>query len=179
VTVLPVAEGYTYAEFGEIAIRDKEQPPTPIPMEQSARFREALALRGVSFESFGQTRLQVYLTWQALQKMPPGTVFLHLLCDKPCPGALVSQSDTPPRDGGYPFQRWLPGEIVADTYAVPLPEVIAPGRYPLRVGVYDTVTPERLRWTADYLGKQEDGVQIAWLVVDENNQRRIENTYPR
>ncbi len=178
VTVLPSAGFDTYAEFAEIPVHSNKTLQPPIPLEKAARFRQNLALRDARFEFFGTTRLQVYLTWQALDKLPSGTVFIHLLCGLKCPGDPISQKDIPPRDGSYQFKWWLPGEIVADTYDLRLPEDLKPGEYPIRVGVYDTDTPERLRWTVDYFG-QDDGLLVGWLVVGENNQRGLSSVYPK
>ena len=39
---------------------------------------------------------------------------------------------------------WLPGEIISDTHALALPATLLPGRYTLRLGLYDPASGERL-----------------------------------
>ena len=48
-----------------------------------------------------------------------------------------------PRRWTYPTTFWAPGEVVNDPIPVPL-AAIPPGTYGLAVGVYDSVTMERL-----------------------------------
>jgi hypothetical protein len=54
-------------------------------------------------------------------------------------GAVLAQADRVPAGGARPTTGWLPGEVVADAY--PLPLAAAAG---LRVGLYDPATGERL-----------------------------------
>ncbi len=84
--------------------------------------------------------LQVTLTWQALAAMETDyTAYVHLLDES---GALLAQSDRPP--AGYPTGDWVPGEIVADTFTVPLPPGTELARTALASGFYDPATLEAL-----------------------------------
>ncbi|MCL4458608.1 MAG: glycosyltransferase family 39 protein [Chloroflexi bacterium] len=90
--------------------------------------------------------LKVTLQWRALREMDIGyTVFLQLLDAQ---GVLVAQDDGLPQGGARPTTGWVEGEIVADTHELVNADWLAPGKYTLIAGMYDSSTSERLR-TAD------------------------------
>jgi hypothetical protein len=66
------------------------------------------------------------------------TAFVHLLN---ADGEIVAQRDHIPADGTRPTTGWLPGEIVADSYRLPLPPG---GPYTLAVGLYDAASGMRI-----------------------------------
>jgi hypothetical protein len=72
-------------------------------------------------------------------------VFTHIVSPD---GELVAQLDDIPGDGLYPTDTWEPGQPIVDRYAIRLPEDIPPGRYEVRVGLYDEASGLRLRVTA-------------------------------
>jgi hypothetical protein len=49
--------------------------------------------------------------------------------------------------GAAPTTTWLPGEIIADAYSLPLPADLPAGEYRLIVGFYNPTTGERLPTT--------------------------------
>jgi len=82
------------------------------------------------------------LYWQA--QSPPTralTVFLHLYSTD---GKLWSQHDAPPRRGTYPTTQWSPGEIIVDQFDMEIPADMPVGTYSLFVGMYDSLTQERV-----------------------------------
>jgi hypothetical protein len=81
--------------------------------------------------------------WQTLHPTDrPYTVFLQLLNQQ---GGVVSSWDSQPLNGLYPTNLWSPGEIIADTFSLPLPEAGLPsGSYRLITGFYDVSTGQRL-----------------------------------
>ncbi len=86
--------------------------------------------------------LALTLYWQALAEMDQAyTVFVHLIDAE---GQIRAQCDQAPQAGAAPTTSWLPGEIVADSYTLDLPSDLEPGRYTLRVGLYDPITGARL-----------------------------------
>jgi hypothetical protein len=99
----------------------------------------AIVLRESSAEIAGG-QLLAHLTWQAIVDMSRDyTVYVHLLSGN---GSLISQKDRPP--DGYPTADWQPGEMVADTFQVPLPDNLEPGTYFIQSGFYYLPTLERL-----------------------------------
>lgn len=86
--------------------------------------------------------LELALYWRALVAIPADyTIFVHLIDGQ---DNIIAQQDRQPLDGVRPTSRWVPGEVVGDTFVLPLPPGINPGRYRLRVGWYDALTGRRL-----------------------------------
>jgi len=69
------------------------------------------------------------------------TVFCHLLA---ADGTMVAQADGIPLVGHRPTTTWRAGEELVDSYLLPLPEDVAPGRYELSLGMYLREAMERL-----------------------------------
>jgi hypothetical protein len=141
--------------------RDPRQPATPL----SANFANTIKLIGVTLpessitsfackcafsgtpqlpmRSLERPNLPVTFHWQALQPTDkPYTVFLQLLNQN---NEVVSGWDSQPLNGLYPTNLWSPGEIIADTFRLPLPDSgLPPGAYRLITGFYDFETGRRL-----------------------------------
>jgi hypothetical protein len=97
--------------------------------------------------------VHLVLYWQALSPLEVDyTVFTHLLDAE---GRIQGQQDRMPVGGTRPTTTWLPGEIVADSYTIPLAPDAPPGRYWLEVGMYNLATGARL----PVLGP--DGVRVS------------------
>ncbi|CAN5728076.1 hypothetical protein BH10CHL1_BH10CHL1_39330 [soil metagenome] len=89
----------------------------------------------------GET-LEIQLQWQAMRTIHTDyTIFAHLLGPD---GKLVAQQDKQPLDGFFPTSRWLPAQLVADSYQLALPSTAAPGQYTLEVGLYNLADGQRL-----------------------------------
>ncbi len=86
------------------------------------RLDQAITLTGVGVgavdEAQGGPTLPVTLTWQVTQSVPyDATVFIHL---DDAEGNRVAQIDRQPLDARFPTSYWVPGQVVTDTYALPL-----------------------------------------------------------
>ena len=140
---------------------DLRQPAMPLP----ATFGDAIKLIGLTpsdqagFQNPTST-IEVTLHWQAIAPTDrPYTVFLQLLDAQ---GELISGWDRQPFEGRYPTDRWSPGEIIADTFQLPLPEGgLAPSTYRLITGFYDGETGQRL-----VLADGSDFAMLAEFQVD-------------
>ena len=126
---------------------DRESPPILHPT--SARFSidgaDAIALLGYDIEPEthlpGET-LHVTLYWQSLMPLAqPYTVFTHLVGPG---GQLVGQQDNMPLRDTVPTTCWIPGEIIADPYDIPISPEATEGDYVLETGFYSLATGERL-----------------------------------
>jgi len=85
--------------------------------------------------------LTVTLYWRAQAEMTEDyTVFVHLLDGN---DTLHGQGDGPPLDNDYPTSYWSPGDVLADTHTVPLPDDLPEGAY-LLVGLYRLADGMRL-----------------------------------
>jgi hypothetical protein len=99
----------------------------------------------------------VRLVWQAQDWLATDyTAFVHAVGPD---GVLVTQMDKPPLGGFLPTSTWVPGQPVADTFALPLPPDAPTGIYTLYTGFYDAATLARLP-------AQRDGAPLgdAWVL---------------
>jgi hypothetical protein len=114
-----------------------------------ATFGSAMQLLSSSVEpaqlsaSSGTQKLTVKLRWRDGGPLPVAyKVFVHVL--DPGGQQVLAQRDAEPQDGKAPTTSWVSGEVLDDAYAVDVPAGMAPGSYPIEVGVYDARTGERL-----------------------------------
>ncbi|MBE7549491.1 MAG: hypothetical protein HS126_00235 [Anaerolineales bacterium] len=92
-------------------------------------------------QSMINCQLSIKLYWRSEAPLPLDyTTFVHL---RNAAGETVAQKDQPPLNGAYPTSLWDPGEIIADTITIPLPDLPA-GTYQLVAGLYDFNTGLRL-----------------------------------
>ena len=89
--------------------------------------------------------LAVRLHWRVEAEFDDNyTAFFHLVGPD---GLLYGQVDHTPGAGIFPNTGWLPGEYIADEYAIPLADNAPPGNYQLEIGMYDPNTGQRLAVT--------------------------------
>jgi hypothetical protein len=140
----------------------QHHPPKPPEYPIQVQFGDSLVLVGGDFSERvlhpGQT-LSYTLQWQALDSLDGNyTIFNHVLDSE---GNLRAQQDGMPQDNRYPTAMWDAGEIVMDTRSILLPSDLAPGRYTLRIGVYDPETGQRL----PVVDEMQDFVELADLII--------------
>ncbi len=105
--------------------------------------------------------LTLTLYWRALAEMDGNyAVFTHLVA---ADGSMSGQRDNPPVGGTYPTTLWVAGEVVADTYAIPIRADTVPGEHRLEVGMYIAETGARLA----VAGSSTDAVVLQSVVVGE------------
>jgi 4-amino-4-deoxy-L-arabinose transferase-like glycosyltransferase len=82
------------------------------------------------------------LYWRALEPINQNyTVFNHLVAPD---GRTWGQWDNQPQRGLSPTTRWVPGEVIADPYQVPVAADAPAGPLAVQVGMYDRWTMTRL-----------------------------------
>jgi hypothetical protein len=109
--------------------------------------------------------VKLTLYWQALRRIERMyAVFCHLVDPA---GTVVTQADGWPQDGAYPTLQWLPGEVVEDSYTIPLPPDARAGEYTLLVGMYDAETGERPATMVDGTLVPERYVTLTTITVEE------------
>jgi len=130
-------------DLGTLSVpRYERQLDAPPPnREASLQFGDGLELVGYGLPSdrvLSSSVLPVTLYWHALETMDVSyTVSVRLVNDN---GEIVAQHDRLPGEGAWPTTAWVPGEYVADTCLLKLPEDTVPGRYQLIVVWYDLAT---------------------------------------
>ena len=110
-----------------------------------------LALQGHALDKTDDT-LAVHLVWLTRQPMAEShKVFIHLIDDQ---GKLLAQADSRPQQYASNTNRWIPGQVIADRFELPLPSDAPPGRYQVRVGLYNEADGQRLPVTGKAIDDQ-------------------------
>jgi 4-amino-4-deoxy-L-arabinose transferase-like glycosyltransferase len=115
-------------------------PQTPL----QARLGNGIELLGYSQppRQNESADLSIQLYWQANGKLDKDyTAFVQLLNEQ---NELITSWDSQPLAGQYPTSRWQRGEVVVDSFNLPQPDRLLPGKYRLVTGMYDLSTGLRL-----------------------------------
>ncbi len=144
-TAVLLDSGRAPVKIGTLSIQAPERtfdlPAVSHPLDY--RLGNLAILKGYHVEPLNPAAgnpITLTLYWQTVAESETRyTVFVHLLDEK---GALQAQQDRTPQDGQRPTTSWAPGEIIADTYQLALPE----GSYQICLGMYDPRNNQRLRW---------------------------------
>jgi 4-amino-4-deoxy-L-arabinose transferase-like glycosyltransferase len=102
--------------------------------------------------------------WLADEPVPPGEymVFVHL---RNSAGQTVAQRDTPPWQGLFPPESWPPGELVAESLDLALPDALPPGEYRLVIGLYNPTSQARYPALADGVRLPQDEADLGSIQV--------------
>ena len=144
VTAFPYDEVFALDELEILPTARNFTPPTTLDTPLEANFSDQATLIGLDCEAGCQAApgasLTLTLFWQADSPFAKSyTVFTHLLDHDET--VLVNADHAPPK----PTQGWVTGEIIADTITLALPSDLAPGSYPLEIGLYDAADPAYTR----------------------------------
>ncbi|MBI3287258.1 MAG: hypothetical protein HYZ68_04335 [Chloroflexi bacterium] len=86
--------------------------------------------------------LQLVLYWRALAEVTTSYhVFTHLVDTQ---DRIWGQWDQPPQGGGFLTSEWRPGDVIRDTYTIPVDPQAPSGEYRLLVGMYELQSGQRL-----------------------------------
>ncbi len=131
--------GEPYRSAIEIAARNRNFEPPPMPHAVNATFGQEIELLGYDLEQSSRT-LRLVLNWQALGQIARDyKYFVHVWRG----GQVVAQVDSVPGNYQYYTSWWAPNEVVSETIALDLASLEA-GTYTLTTGFYDPATGERL-----------------------------------
>jgi hypothetical protein len=126
------------------------KPPALTPVDVNLGGK--IGLEGYAFAHQGDT-VAVRLLWLARRPMDESyKVFIHVIDDQ---GNLLAQTDSRPQSYASNTNRWIPGQVIYDLFEVPLPSDSPPGRYQVRVGLYNEADGQRLP-VLDATGKAVD-----------------------
>ncbi|MCA9966095.1 MAG: glycosyltransferase family 39 protein [Anaerolineales bacterium] len=126
----------------EQANRLFDLPRAEFPL--AATFGNEIALRGYNLNPNDDGSYELTLLWQAVaQPAADYTVFVHLL--HPDGSCCLWQQDVAPQQGQYPTTRWVPEEVVVDSYRLELPPDVGAGSYPIEIGLYLVASGQRLQ----------------------------------
>jgi len=123
--------------------RTFEVPPIQYPLEINLGDQvELLGYDLAATELEAGSTLSLTLYWKALAEMDTSyTVFAHILDAE---DKIWGQRDSLPGNGSLPTTGWLPGEIIADRFEVPVQPDAPLGQYVIEIGMYRAETGQRL-----------------------------------
>jgi hypothetical protein len=137
---------------GLVGGRAASAPATPALQPLDVNFGDKIGLQGFALERRGDT-LAVHLVWLARAPMPESyKVFIDVIDEQ---GKPLAQMDSRPQDYASNTNRWIPGQVIPDRFEVPLPPDASPGRYQVRVGLYNEADGQPLP-VLDAAGNQVD-----------------------
>jgi hypothetical protein len=111
--------------------------------------------------------VSIHVRWQV--ELPPEqdlTTFVHLGDPANPP---LAQGDSPPLKGDYPTGLWDAGEVIDDYYSVTIPADLAAGRYPVYIGLYDSLSGIRRPLVVDGDRQLNDALLVDWLIVEKDS----------
>ena len=127
----------TIQSFGRAAVFMLRSPAlSEVRHRLDVSLGQQVVLRGYELSQEGAA-LRLVLFWGAQGEIDQDyTVFVHLVDGE----QIVAQQDQQPLDGFYPTSMWREGEIVRDSYFLPLPSAGTE----IRIGMYSPQTMQRL-----------------------------------
>ena len=160
-----IDDGEPGIEVATVSIVPHEPPPAPDVWQ--ALLGDHIAL--VSAEVVpAQVRpgavVRIDVRWYVPRGRPQQdyTTLIHLgQPDQP----PLSTGDSPPLGGDYPTRAWANGETIDDDYRLVIPVDLAPGRYPVWIGMYDPANGERLPVTVEEELQPNDVYLAGWVEV--------------
>jgi hypothetical protein len=146
----PIQHRFTTEARGplwQVIGRKAEEAVPEMAHRADRRFGNSIVLVGYTIEPSDKLKpgelLKLTLYWQATERIYERyTVFTHVVDEA---GVKVGQKDDEPQRGFEPTILWQPNQTVVDTVEVPIAPDAKPGSYKLIVGMYNSVTQERLR----------------------------------
>lgn len=115
--------------------------PPPMQHTLNVEFDDTIRLLGYDLREPGEA-FDLTLYWQSMTRTPVSyKVFVHLL---DAGEQIRGQQDSLPVSGDWPTTCWFAGEVIVDSYAIPVAPDAPPGDYTLAVGLYQEAAMERL-----------------------------------
>jgi len=159
-------------QLGSITLRQKQNAilaaaDVTIANRLDVDFEAGIRLLGYAVETESpRPGGTVYLTlyWQAQEPVVQKyKVFTHLLSEvynADSANFLWGQQDNEPVNNSRPTTTWRSGEIIIDSYAIPIAAHAPSGAYQIEIGLYDPATGARLP-----LASGDDHLLLASVIV--------------
>lgn len=153
------------ARVGTIKIASQAWPPAA---------RETLAQIGLNIDLLATavtperarpgSPIRIDVRWQASGTPSADyTTLIHVGWPDEMP---LATGDRPPLNGSFPTRVWEQGEQIDDFYTVALPQELAPGRYPIWIGMYEATSLARLPVTIEGAAQPHDVYLAGWVDVE-------------
>jgi hypothetical protein len=142
----------------------------PIAHRRQVQLGENIELVGyeVSTDSQqGQARpgdqVKLKLIWRAKTAIGQSyKVFVHVVG---ADGKLLVQQDGVPGNWALPTDTWAAGEVIADSYEIPIPPEAPPGDYGIQVGMYYPESGQRLPAHEGGSRLADDSISVARFTI--------------
>jgi hypothetical protein len=153
-----------YVTLAEIGVYSAPGGPTQIEHELRADFANQIMLLGYSFPPTVAPGAELPLTlyWQRLGHASSDYGVLIKLAQSG--GAVAWEAEERMLFGEYPASQWLPGEVLADTHTVIVPDA-TDGPLQLLVGLRDQQSLEPIPVKGGWLAQPAQAVQLNSLAV--------------
>jgi hypothetical protein len=142
----------------------------PPPMEQrvNRRFGASIVLEGYTIRPdpgamHAGDLLQLTLYWRATAPLSERYVVFNHVIDEG--GTKIGQSDGEPQSGARPTTGWRAGEVIIDSYTIPLDPRAQPGAYRLMTGLYTRLGSARLEAFSEAGMELGDYPQLAEITI--------------
>lgn len=132
--LLPASTGTT-PTIAQLAINGIPAEATPSLQYQ---FGEVIGLHDSAI-TYEETALEICLQWVAVQEMSISyQIFIHVLAE----GEVLYQADRQPKNGRYPTNAWIEGEVILDCLTVATEAL--PDGWQIGLGLYQLEGGHRL-----------------------------------
>jgi|GEM_PF-4785155 len=108
-------------------------------------------------------QVNLKLIWRAKKPVSQSfKVFAHVVDAN---GKLLVQKDGVPGNWSLPTDTWVAGEVVVDSYVIPIPPEAAPGNYRVQIGMYNPESGQRLPALEAGSRLADDSIPLSIIVV--------------
>lgn len=164
--------GTTPASLGRLDVkgRTRNYSVPPIAHRRQVQLGESIELVGYEVSTDnqqgqaqpgGQVRLK--LIWLAKNTVGQSyKVFVHVVG---ADGNLLVQQDGVPGNWALPTDTWAAGEVIADSYEIPVPPEAPPGNYVIQIGMYNPENEQRLSAHEGGSRLADDSILLAQLTI--------------
>jgi hypothetical protein len=147
--------------------REAAAPP-PMEHRVNRRFGAGIVLEGYAIRPDSGAMhagdiLQLTLYWRAIAPVSERYVVFNHVIDEA--GSKIGQNDGEPQLGARPTTGWRAGEVIVDTYSIPLDTQAQPGAYRLITGLYTRLGNVRLEAFGEEGGQLGDYPQLAEITI--------------
>jgi len=128
----------TRREFRSLRLRPAE---LDIASRVNATFGGTVELLGFDAAAWSVARGEEFVYtryWRVLHPPPKTDLTIELYINPALPGWFWHRDAG--AHGTFPVSDWEPGDIIAETYSLPVPKDIRPGVYPVHLGLWNPAT---------------------------------------
>lgn len=164
--------GAAPASLGRLDVRGRARSYSvpPIAHCRQVQLGENIELLGYEVSTDSQQgqakpgdQVRLKLIWRAKNAVGQSyKVFVHVMG---ADGRLLVQQDGVPGNWALPTDTWAVGEVIADSYEIPIPPEAPPDNYRIQVGIYNPENGQRLPAHEGGSRLADDSIPVATFTV--------------